>query len=83
MTYYGVAAEYYKDGSRKCGIITKQKGKKPITVIKWTPISTVFQCWFSKKYAAEIVKKNIDHSVFTKDDMYRFWAEFKTEEVAA
>ena len=75
-TYYGIWFEYYKDGSRKSGIVTREAQKKPKTRQRTTPIAACFEYWFTTEAIAIEVKGNIEKTVGCLSDMFNFYRGF-------
>jgi len=73
MTFYGVFCEYYRDGSRKSGIITREAKKKPKAKIRKPYGLTAFEFWSSNEQAAIDLKNSADQYVSTVGDMFHFY----------
>ena len=75
-TFYGLWYEYYKDGSRKSGIIPREAKKQPKTRQRTTQIAACFEYWFTSEAIALEIKGNIEKAVGCLSDMFNFYRGF-------
>ena len=71
-TYYGVFCEYFKNGERKFGIITREAIEQPKDKKKITPICLATEYWTSIKEFAEKLKGDIEKCIASTSDMLAF-----------
>ena len=76
-TYYGVFCEYFANGERKFGIVTREATKQPKDKKRVTPICLATEYWTSMKWFAEKLKRDIEKCITSTSDMLSFYSGYR------